>query len=59
MGFQRQCGLSWAFAAAAALESRLMIATSPQHIMASGRDGVGGWWWGVSLQLVTGSELVP
>lgn len=41
MGFQRQCGSSWAFAAAAALESRLMIgaganttaALSPQHIM--------------------------
>ena len=52
-GFQAACGSSWAFAAAGALESKLMIgsklattaALSPQHIMVSSR-GVGCTEWG-------------
>ena len=52
-GFQAACGSSWAFAAAGALESKLMIdsklnttaALSPQHIMVSSR-GVGCTDWG-------------
>ncbi|KAL4420468.1 hypothetical protein ABPG75_010124 [Micractinium tetrahymenae] len=47
-GFQAACGSSWAFAAAAALESKLMIDTqanttaalSPQHIMYAAERGV-------------------
>ena len=52
-GFQAACGSSWAFAAAGALESKLMIdsklnttaALSPQHIMVCSR-GVGCTDWG-------------
>ncbi len=48
VSFQGQCASSWAFAAAAALESKLLIgaaanttaAPSAQHIMVS----QGGWW---------------
>ena len=49
VSFQGRCASSWAFAAAAALESRLMIGTgtnttsalSAQHIMVR---RLGGWW---------------
>ena len=65
VGFQAQCGSSWAFAVAAALESKLLIGTntnstaalSPQHIMVSAREGgmAGRAWawahccWGVPI----------
>lgn len=56
VGMQRQCGSSWAFAAAEAMESKLMIganlsttaALSPQHIMVS-RWALRGWREGACL----------
>ena len=55
-GFQAACGSSWAFAAAGALESKLMIdsklnttaALSPQNIMVSSRGVACTDWGGVS-----------